>query len=640
MPVRNGRTYEYLSFDNGLDDTTNISSPDIKGTLSVAKNCDIVDDALVKKRNGYDELFSWGSRNIVRGFEYKNVSGSRELLLYGENSTIDGSSGVLASVDDSNNISTLQSSLKDGIKPDILQFRSLAFIFNGQENLVYDGTDVRQNGITAPDTIPTFNAYIDGELNTEGAYLYAYTYYNSVTGAESSPSLPSASITTPSSDSENGIKINIKAGDSNLADTIRVYRTVSGGNTFFLDGTTAISSTTYNSTVSDAGLGDEMELDNSLLPEPGTFAFKEDNRIFVGGFDSNPNRIHHSKIGLNGPMPESYQADDFVDCNIDDGDVIIGGASVNNTPIIVKENSVGKLIRIQTSLGGIETEGFQKYIYQEISDKVTGVSKDTIVVLDNIVVWLGRDDIYATDGINIFRFGKRIRNLLKTIDFSNSYRFSAINKFNSKQIIFSVIESGQSLPTLQLVGHYKNFPKMAFTVYTHGSNTSTHPGLIVGDLFVRTINKNKVYCFGSRNADGKVHQFDVGNSDDGNGIYFDVRLPWEGRPSPAQQKMYHSYFMFAAGSGSSYNITTTFEVNRSTVISKSQSSSLQGTGGKWDAVNWDEFSWAGVEFKPIEFFPHKRAYFGRFGVNNTNANQPVIVQGLTAQIQVLAKQAG
>lgn len=630
MSIRDAAGNQYLSFIEGVDNTTAIGSNTLSGTLSVADNTDFVDESLAKKRAGYVLDTSWNSFNIRSGFEYKNINGNTQKLVFGEASTLTGTSGSWGVYTGSSSPTTLQSGLLDGTKPSVFQYRSLAFFFNGRNNILYDGTSVRQIGIDGPASAPSFISNTTGNLVTSGSYLFAYSYYNTQTGAESNLSPVSQTFTAGSHSFSTGINISLVPGNSTTADRIKIYRTVSGGSILFLEATIPLTSVNFQSTTLDAGLGTEAELDNSRLSEPAKFGTVIDNRIFAGGFVSNPNRIQYSKVGISGPMPESFQALDFIDCNINDGDRVLGIGKAGDSPVVVKERSVGRLVRVASETGGLERQGSVKYIYEEISSEVTGLSHHLIVSLDNIVIWMGRDDIYGTDGTNIFRFGKRVINSLRGLDFNLADKWSAIVKTGSKQILFAVTKTNKVECDYQFVGHYRNFPKISFSFYTAGPNTATHPGLVVGCFFQATVNGLTKAYFGSAQASGKIYQMDVGDNDAGSGIYWKMALPWDGGAQKAAKKHFHSFYLFAAGSGVSPNNTIihTFETNTNEVVVKTATSTLIGTNPLWHSVLWHEFSWASVAFNPLKFFPNKKAYFGRYGWGNTFADQPVAVRAL------------
>lgn len=637
MTIRAARLEKYPTFAEGVDDTSNIASQDTINTLSIADNVNLVDDSLATKRNGYTPVHSaWSTRRIRQGFEFKNQDATKSILVYGEDSAVTGTSGVLAKLNGASTPTVIASSLKDGVKPVILQFRSLGFIFNGDRNIIYTGTGIRDMGIPAPLSAPAFVSFIAGDKNTEGSYTVAYTYYNSTTGAESSPSDFSDTIITGTTAGQTGFRMSVNPGDPTLADRIRGYVTVSGSQDLFFEKDVPINSTFIDFTLPDTQTGDELELDNTPLLSPAAFGVVNDNRIFVGGFATNPNRIQYSKIGRTGAMPESFQVEDFVDCNINDGDKIIGMGVIGTVVIVIKERSVGKLIRISATGLGLERGGSQKYIYEEISKNTTALSHHLILVQDNLCVWLGRDDIYATDGTQIIRLGRRIRNTIRRMNNSLSWKFSAINDTQNQQLIFSVCRGGEVEPDFQFVGHYRNAPKIAFTYYRPGPNKSTHPGITAASFFQVTVNSEPAIYFGSSAAEGLTHQLGVGTSDNGKDIYFQVASRWESIRNLEKQGTFHSYYFFATGTGVAPNntILASFEKDSLGGVSvKSRLFQLSISSSNWSVPNWSQFLWGSLALSPLRFFPQKKAYFGRCVFSNYYKDQPIAIKSVTSLIQ-------
>lgn len=639
MGIRSGQPSISPTFADGEDDTSVIGSKDTINTLSRAWNANLVDENLVIKRGGIFAVASaWSTRRVRQGFEYQKADGTKEILLYGEDATTNGTTGILGKLLTAASPSTISSGLRDAVKPSFTQFRTLAFIFTGYGNLIYNGTTTRAPGIPKPNVAPTFISFTAGDLNTNGAYLFAYTYWNSTTGAESSPSDPSAQVITGLDAAQAGVIINVQGGNATIADKIKIYRTSSAGPTFYLDqiidnGDVAVSVTC---SVSDTGLGEEMELDNSQLTSPAKYGVSLDSRIFAAGFENNPNRVQFSKIGQGGAMPESFQVADFVDCDLNDGDRIVGLGVVNSTVIVLKERSVGRLVKISTDGVGLERTGSQKYIYDKISSEVTGVSHHCMATIDNVLVWLGRNDIYATDGTQIFRLGKRKRKTIKRLNYSVSWKFWCVNDVANQQLIFGVCRPGISEVDYQLVLHYRNFPTVAFTTWTPGPNSNTHPGVTAACAFPVTVNKDTVLYAGTSTNNGLVYQLNKGNSDNGMPIYFSIGSRWEKNANPTQPIVFHSYYIKAVGTGSAPNNTLTckFEADATeNNVIKSATFTLANSNVNWNTANWSEFNWSGLKLSTIKFFPIIRADFGRCLYENTYANQPIAVKAVDNVIQ-------
>jgi hypothetical protein len=176
----------------GLDTTSNLVSVD-PAYLITANNADILEDGALSKRKGYISVLNsdWGSRTIRAGYEFTYSSAlSKKIVLYGMTGA--GSSGIFGYIDGAGAVQTISSSLATQ-KPSIIQFGDLLFVYNGTDDFVYDGTNTYQIGITPPAATPGLASNVNGSLVVGGTYSVAYTYYNSVTHAESSPS-PLASL--------------------------------------------------------------------------------------------------------------------------------------------------------------------------------------------------------------------------------------------------------------------------------------------------------------------------------------------------------------------------------------------------------------------------------------------------------------
>lgn len=89
----------------------------------------------------------------------------------------------------------------------------------------YNGTTLRNWGITAPASAPTLSTSGTG-IDCLASYYYVYTYCNSGTGHESSPS-PVSLCLTPFTNKT--ISIAVTASSDTQVDQIRLYRTTDGG---------------------------------------------------------------------------------------------------------------------------------------------------------------------------------------------------------------------------------------------------------------------------------------------------------------------------------------------------------------------------------------------------------------------------
>jgi len=628
------------NFSNGVDNTTPLESEEIFNTLSEGLNVVMADSNILQTRPGYVGVTTAKSNyNVRNGIQYTKSDGTKEHIVYLESTTVTGSSGILGRVVVGGAIVDITTGLPDGIKPCLVQAGPLLFIFTGISDLIYDGTSTRQIGITEPSVAPSLNSLTSGNLNDGGFYVYTYKYRNSVTGAQSSPSLPSPTLTAGTQAAgTNGIKITITPGDSDTADTIDVYRTASGGTIYFFEGSTTIDATTYTSQSSDAGLGDQLELDDSRLPEAAKFAILADNRLFVGGFPSNKSRIQYSKIGINGSMFESFQIADLVDCNINDGEVVVGLGMIGTKVGVVKETKIGKLLPLDLSIGGLETGGSKKYLYRGLSDPCTATSFHTIFSIGDNMAWLGRDNVYMTDGFVVKAVANRIRNTIRTFNFDQSYKFSVYEYLYPSQIILSVVRNGELEPDYQIVGHYSSGTSVAWTMFGPGVDPTTHPGLPISCLWSAIINGLQEPYFGSSNSNGKVCQYGIGTNDDSDPIYFLVKDQWEVGKDAIGLKGFQSVnYLATTGAASPTNtLTNTWEENGRDYVVKSEVATIT-TSTKWNSGKWNTFKWAGSKYSLIRFYPNRKAYLGRFGFYNSTIDSPMAIKSMRIIYRMIAE---
>ena len=640
MPVYQGNDGTiregYYETSLGLDTTSSHLAMNPR-SLRRANNADISEANLIEKRRGYENSFDgneWSTNVVTQGLQYQKTSSTEELLLFGHTTT--ANTGKVSITDAT--VSQISSDVVTGLdnaRPSLLQFEDLVFFFNGDtgDEFLYDGTNDRQIGITAPTNAPSSSAGTGpGDLVEGGSYIYAYTYYNSTTGAESSPSpLSTAFVATSSQE----IDVSVTAGDSTTADTIRLYRTTANGATLLLDTTAGIAATSITSDKADSALAQELELDNERLSEYGTFrvATVVDNRIF-GLLHDNLNRVRFSAIGFEGPMPESYRASHFVDCKSDRGlwdtNVTIGSAGA--VPIVLKKNSVGFLDQLGFFPTGSVSDNVV-YEYRELAKNTTTAGRFCHTNVFDEMLWLGRDNIYATTGRpgSVRSIADGIVNDIKSLSFNDDDELSAVTDTNNKRVYFSAKTTGAGAPNWVIVGHYHNYPNFAWTIYKPGTNSATHPGLNVGSFvsYRESTGEITIY-FGNNNDSGDFYKMNTGHNDDSSGIDFDVIDAPSSFGLPEEFKDCSRIKVLAEGDGNDYPLTVASLFDLDTESEAQQNISLKnGTPAVWDTGTWDESEW--TSSKPVfeNYNPHIKAYFQQARFTNSNADEPIIIHGYT-----------
>lgn len=135
--------------------------------------------------------------------------------------------------------------------------------------IMTDGKTTWDLGIDTPAAVPTFNANINGSL-TVGTNNYKFqTVYRRDLDATIGNGSGASAAMSALADPNDGIRLNIPAETVQSGiDKVEVYRTLTGGSSYFYDGEKAYtgSAITYDSTAADSALGAELSTDNAVPP--------------------------------------------------------------------------------------------------------------------------------------------------------------------------------------------------------------------------------------------------------------------------------------------------------------------------------------------------------------------------------------
>lgn len=617
----------------GLDTTASLTDIDPRA-LRVADNCNIEENGSISKRKGLDPKVTYANRFVHNGLEFRPLTGAVKLAICTKQAG--ANSAELYSQPVGFGAGVLIANALANQRPSLSAAKGLLFYYNGVDDFLWDGgAGTRQIGITPPVAAPTFNANIPGSLVNGGSYIYAYTYYNSVTGAESSPSPPSAVIVAGAMQ---GIRINITAGAAATADTIRIYRTVANGTILFLDSTAVIAATTFDSTKADAGLGKQLELDNSRPSVWGKFKYSisAENRIYLTGLSTNLNRIHVSAVYSEGPHPESFPAKNFADCESSKGltDYNVGLGIAGNTIIVNKRFSVGRIEKIGID-STVSSEDPMIFLYREISRSVNSLSHFAGCNLYGEWVWLGYDNIYATDGTQVRPVADRIRKTIRDLGLLPSDKYSAFNDTENKRLYFSVT-SGAAECNWVIAGYYKDYPEIYWTIHKPGVNTTTHPGVRAG-CFFNTIDWDgtRRIMVGNNDLLGQIWEYGKVDSDNVAGVARGIA--WKARFTPVtygleeEEKYYFKDIIVAQGSGGNYNLTAESIYSLSDTPYETELVSLFANLNNWGAFQWGNGYWGANIPLTVSHNSNSKAFRKQLQLSNINALEPVVVYSFDMQ---------
>lgn len=271
-----------------------------------------------------------GSPAVIGQFEYNITAGNgntRYHVLVGDNGSLSFlNSANVAVVADATNTSPFTVSTV----PSIVEAANMCFFANGADLKKLNGTSVQNFGITAPVAPTIADAGVSGLHN--GTYEARATYYNSVTGVESSASPTSSSVSVTNH------KINwtwSTTADSQV-DTVRLYLRNTGSMAVFYQAASIPVGTAqpYATSVADSSLvitAPTTSANNPPLATIHSLAWHQ-SRLFAADNDT----LYFSQPGV----PEQFDPNNFERVNPQDGQKIVALASSYEMLLVLKRNSL------------------------------------------------------------------------------------------------------------------------------------------------------------------------------------------------------------------------------------------------------------------------------------------------------------
>jgi len=665
------RYVEELEYNDakGLDTASpiNLVAP---GYVREAQNVNLGTTGSYIKRDGYLNQFTQAQAQtgfaVLQGIEFKSPLATEKLLYLTSAGTakfgkINSISGAYS---DLTNFAGGSLSLSPNFRPSFAQVNDSLFYFDGTGSadtpLVYEanGAYTRPMGINPPTTLSA--AAVAGSGLEEGQYIYAHTYSFYLNGqliAESSPS-PLAEVTTTATNKQ--VTVTLQAfssfaapGYSHLVIKHRIFRTVVNGSILFLETEILANLTSYTSILSDDALDSEqMSFDNSRLSGDylqAKFPVVARNRLIV--FHPTQNRGVFSRMGFNGPLPESFPViNEFsIGGKFGNADALVGAGQIKGVPIILKERSIGRLEEIGLPDLGNTTDNIT-YMYREISDVTGAVSHHAQCQVYDELIFLGRDNVYATDGQNVRPISMQIQNIIKDADYSGTKanRVSAINDTKNRRIYIQIFkDDASSLPDLTLVGDYQQYPQFRWTTYEEGPDAAVNPGIKAGCFFQTeaTATGGLDVFFGGAGTEGQFYKMNTGTADylantfvGGNAVGYGIYMRLISRPymftQPMVTKLYKKAKIFALGQDSTYQFEFGAQYDLDGTTEDLTSFTIFGIGTTWDNYNWagpvvdlQDLIWQGPTLQEKVYQLHKKAQMMQLVFIQDDANAPLTLLG-------------
>lgn len=506
-----------------------------------------------------------------------------------------------------------------------------------------------------------------GNLNENSTYLFGITYRNSTTNAESSPKISDPIHLGPG---ENRALLNFPAGDSSTADEIVIYRSGANSNLLLEETAIGIGSTSFVSVAFDNELLiNELELDNSRITDfttSPTFPTVANGRVFLKAGD---NVVRFSKIGQRGSMPESFEVKAFVDTEGSKGssDTIVGLGTARDTVIVLKDRSLGRLTEAGVPDVGISSDQVI-YIYTELSSAIGGVACSATTQVYEEFIFLGKDNIYATNGQTVRAIANPINQTIRDLGYNkqNLEKLSAINDTVNQRIYIAVMEDvSATSPNFVIVGDYRQYPTFRWTVYGDAPqgfdisnnvvSSATHPGINAGSFFElqnAVTGKSDIY-FGNTSKNGQYYKMNKGyndivdvpqyDSDPIKPVFFEIQGRAYDMDQPLIEKLFKDTVFFAQGLSKNYTVDLFSSYDLASNRIRSRQFVLPSTGSDWgdntDPIDTDglwgdntdpqdtDAIWAGESVIELVYDPHRKAKFYQPVWQQISLNAPVEIFG-------------
>jgi hypothetical protein len=252
-------------------------------------------------------------------------------------------------------------------------------IANGNETVVFNGTDVFDSGLEAP-AAPTASVGAAGVMT--GDYLVAVTYYDSATGLESSLS-PYDEVTLTSDQLD--VSWTAYAGQHPYTHTRVHIQKVGLTNAFFQVAEVATPATSTSLNLSDDDINALIILSpdedqNDPIPATVTCLAGHVSRLFA----SDAQQVYFSQLN----QPEAFDPDHKFTVNTDDGKPITAIHSAHEVLIVWKRDSMWALY-------GEEPADFRVRL---VSPDVGCLSHRSVFTIEGITYWWSEQGPMAWNG--------------------------------------------------------------------------------------------------------------------------------------------------------------------------------------------------------------------------------------------------
>lgn len=315
-------------------------------------------------------------------------------------------------------------------------FGSMFFMASGNNvnRKILSTLAVQGVGVAAPPNAPIASAGGAGPLT--GAYLYVLTYKNSLSGAESNQSIPSASITVAA-------KVihlaSFPLPTDPQVDTYVLYRTTAGGGIYQKVVELPLSTLTYDDNTVDGDLGIQASIFRDVPPAARFLEVYNGMLLYTGFAKPIQNRVMPSEILL----PEAVSQFNVYDLDPEDNDQITGIKKFGQAVAVYKNNSL--------FLGsGLTPDGIT-FVRTRVVESALG--NFGIIGLKSSHAYLSQKGPHVFGGLQEEYIGRPIEGIYQTFDPSELENASGVYYKPLNMLIWNVRTFGQSDYDTWLIYH-------------------------------------------------------------------------------------------------------------------------------------------------------------------------------------------
>ena len=339
--------------------------------------------AIISKRKGCTTLNATpvtGATAVIGQHEFRKLSGgvfTSYHLLVSDSGRLDkvDTSGTLTAI----NASAFTSSTSQEHLPAFADANNLCFIVNGIEAKKYDGTSLTTFGIVEPSTAPTLAAGAAGSHN--GTYEARVTYYNSLTGHESSAG-PTSTTLAVVNQKISWTNIPVSADAQVNARRLYIRNVATQANFYFVTEIADNTTTTFTSDLLDSSLTVIGPDRSSNDPPPSGIKYLAWHKSRM--FAANDTEVFFSAI----KDPESFDPDNTEPVNPTDSQKITGLTTAFDALIIFKSSSMYIIVGDDPTTWAV----------QSIDPTIGCIAHRSIIFAGNALYWWSLQGPVKWDG--------------------------------------------------------------------------------------------------------------------------------------------------------------------------------------------------------------------------------------------------